>query len=694
VERAHRGWPGEANNELQSEIDNRKPSARGGSEKAGHGPSPRRASFGRAVLAAGLATTLLTSGAWAQRKTFTPGDLWLWRTISETRISPDGRWVVYTENWNDRAANAVYQNLWLASADGRERHQLTDGAWRDWSPRWSANSDAMAYISNRTGSAQIRIRRVESGQDSQLGQLAQGPLALTWSPAGDALAFTAPVVARPSAAWAPEAILRFLKPPPVHPQLFVIPLSGADLSGATTPGATTPGATAPGAAARQITTGDLNWLGEPAWMPNGQSILCEAASDPDPEHPLEGGEIFSVRPADGAMKQMTQHEGPDEQPTPSPDGSRIAWVSADAKAQSYVVRNLYVMNPDGSRIKLLTGGFDRDVVKPQWSSDSRTIYFLAEDRGAAHVYLARLDGTVHPVTKGQERLRDFSLADNGRAAAIRSSATEGGDAISFAADLPGGVTTLAAPNEHLLAERQIAAMEEIHYDSGGHTIQGWIVKPAGFDPSVKYPLLVDIQDNPRAMYGYEFQLRAQILAAAGYALLLANPRGSPGYGEEFGSLLRTRYPGDDADDLLRGVDYAVTRGFIDAKHLAVSGGLVAAWIIGHTDRFSAAVLRDPIADWLIDIATRPDGLRRAASWMGAMPWDEPDQYVKHSPVYFARNFQTPTLVLGDGPGADEMDFALRARKVDSALVRLPAAGGLAVNVLELEAELGWIGRKR
>jgi dipeptidyl aminopeptidase/acylaminoacyl peptidase len=641
--------------------------------------------LGRAILAA----ILLIPAALAQRKAFTPGDLWLWRTIFETRISPDGHWVVYVEGWNHRAANAAYQNLWLASADGRQRRQLTDGEWRDSSPRWSAGSDAIAYISNRTGSAQIRIIRVESGQDFQLGQLAQGPLALAWSSAGDAIAFTAPTMAKPSATWAPDAILRFLKPPPEHPQLFVIPVIGAALSGATASGAALPAATA-----RQITTGDLNWLGEPAWMPNGQSILCEAAADPDPEHPLEGGEIFSVRPSDGAMKQMTQHEGPDEQPTPSPDGSRIAWVSADAKPQSYVVRHLYVMNPDGSRVKLLTGGFDRDVARPQWSSDSRTIYFLAGDSGAAHVYLARLDGTVHPVTKGQERLRDFSLADNGRAAAIRSSATEGGDAISFAADLPGGVTALAAPNDHLLAERQIGAVEEIHYDSGGHTVQGWIIKPPGFDPSVKYPLLVDIQDNPRAMYGYEFQLRAQILASAGYALLLANPRGSPGYGEQFGSLLRTRYPGDDADDLLRGVDYAVTKGFIDAKHLAVSGGLVAAWIIGHTDRFSAAVLRDPIADWLIDIATQPDGLRRAASWMGAMPWDDPDQYVKHSPVYFARNFQTPTLVLGDSPAADEMDFALRARKVDSALVRLPVAGGPAVNVLELEAELAWIGRKR
>jgi acylaminoacyl-peptidase len=176
-------------------------------------------------------------------------------------------------------------------------------------------------------------------------------------------------------------------------------------------------------------------------------------------------------------------------------------------------------------------------------------------------------------------------------------------------------------------------------------------------------------------------------------ILLANPRGSPGYGEEFGNLLKSRYPGDDADDLLRGVDYAVSKGGADAKRLAVSGGLVAAWIIGHTERFSSAVLRDAIADWLTEIATGPDGLRRAASWMGATPWDDPDQYVKHSPVYFAANFKTPTLVIGNGPGSDELDFALRTRKVDSALLRLPLGGEPSAGVLELESELAWIGRK-
>lgn len=621
---------------------------------------------------------LFVSSALAQRKPFTPNDLWLWRTVSEVRISPDGHSVVYVESWNNRAVNSVCSNLWLISSDGGQRRQLTDGAWRDSSPRWSAASDAIAYISDRSGDSQIRILRIPSGGDSQLGQLARRPLALAWAPTGDAIAFTASVPAKTSAPWAPEAALQFLRASPAHTQLFVIPASSSSLSGA---------------AARQITTGDLNWLGEPAWMPGGESILCEAAGDPDPDRPLEGGEIFSVRPADGAITQITRHEGPDKQPAPSPDGKHIAWVSADAKPQSYVVRRLYVMNPDGSRVKLLAGDFDRDVFKPQWSSDSRTIYFLSEDKGAAHVFAARLDGTVHPVTHGEERLLDFSLADNGRAAAIRWSATEAGDAISFEADLPGAITTLAAPNQGLLAERNIAAMEEIHYDSDGQAIQAWLVKPPGFNALQKYPLLVDIKDNPRAMYGYGFELREQILAAAGNVVLLVNPRGTPGYGEEFGALLKTRDPGDDADDILRGVDAVVSKGYVDAKRLTVCGGLVAAWITGHTDRFSAAILRHPIADWLTDIATEPGGLRRAAALMGAMPWEQPDQYVKHSPVYFAQGFHTPTLVLGNGPEADEMEFALKARKVDTAQVRAPAGGGPAIDLLELETELAWIARK-
>ncbi len=471
------------------------------------------------------------------------------------------------------------------------------------------------------------------------------------------------------AAWAPAALAPFVAPAPAHAQLFVAKVEGGP--------------------ARRLTTGDLDWQGEPAWMPDGQSILCAASAGTDPEHPMQGAAIFNIRVADGAMKELTEPRGEDSAPTPSPDGSRLAWLSTGGLKQSYSIRQVMVANHDGSRARQLTGGFGRDAFRPQWSSDSRTVYFLAEDAGSAHVYAVHSDGAVRAVTRGMERLFDFSLADNGRAAAIRSSATEAGDVVSFAIDLPGGVTSVDAPDDHLLAERQIGAVEEFRYDSAGHSIQAWLVKPPDFDGSKKYPMLMDA--GQRAMYGYEFHVRAQILAAAGFVVMLANPRGSPGYGEEFGSLLATSNPGDDADDLLRGVDAAVAKGFVDPKRVMVTGGLTAAWMLEHSTRFAAAVLRDPVAERAAEMAGAADPIRRAFAELGAFPWTDPAVYWQHSPIYFAGGFQTPTLIVarkGDAQ-ARELYFALQARKVDSALLELPE-GASEGDVVA--AEIGWLKR--
>jgi acylaminoacyl-peptidase len=184
------------------------------------------------------------------------------------------------------------------------------------------------------------------------------------------------------------------------------------------------------------------------------------------------------------------------------------------------------------------------------------------------------------------------------------------------------------------------------------------------------------------MYGVEFALRAQILAAGGMIVLRANPRGTPGYGEEFGHLLRSRYPGDDFDDLMRGVDAAIAKGSVDPERVSIAGAVVAAWAIGHTPRFYRAVAQRPIVDWAVDLA-------RAAPAMGALPWEDPEQYVKHSPIFFAQNFRTPTLILaGDSDaGSQQLYDALRTRNVEVALVR---AGG--DRALELEAILAWLAK--
>jgi acylaminoacyl-peptidase len=597
----------------------------------------------------------------AARIPCSPGDLWEFRTAAEARIRPNGRWVLYRETWNDRETGAEYSNLRMVSSDGREWRAYTEGKWRDWSPRWSGDGARVAWLSDRSGQPQIYIRGFDSRAETRLTSGDAVPLAFSWSAEGDAIAFTARVAVRAELpAWAPPAILEFLRRPEERSALFVVPAAGG--------------------AAREIPTGGAACRGGPSWSLDGKSLFAACGSG-----------IWQLLTGGGAPRQLTRDAGVYDSPIVSPDGGRIAYLFAEAKPQSYTVRKLYVMNADGTRVRALSGSLDRDAADPQWSSESRTVYFLADDRGSTHVYAARNDGTLRQVTSKPERLSGFSLADNGRAASVRSSAAEAGDVVTFTVDTVSQPVTLAAPNEHLLADRDLGPVEEISYTSDGQTIQAWVVLPPGFDGTRKYPLLVDAADDPRRMYGVEFDLRARIFAAAGFAVLRANPRGTPGYGEQFGNLLRTRYPGDDFDDLMRGVDAVMAKGCVDPARLHIVGGLLSAWAIGHSTRFRSAVARRPIADWTADVALRADGARRAAEWMGALPWDDPDQYVKHSPVYFARNFQTPTLILAGEHDAesDELYFALQARKVESVLVRLPEPGP-AARVLELETILGWL----
>jgi acylaminoacyl-peptidase len=565
--------------------------------------------------------------------------------------------VVYVVGWNDRGTNTACANLWLVPAMGGEPRRLTDGPWLDHSPRWSPDGAQIAWISGRGG---IHVLALNASRELSIEA---SPLALAWSADGKSIAFTA-LVAAPATppAWAPAAILPWLWPrPPNRTALFVAPSTGGS--------------------PRPVAGPDFDAAGEPAWMPKGQTLLSAAAD----------GEIYSIRVSDGAARRLTQDTGRNENPVPSPDGAKIAWLATDSRPHSYSIRRLYVMNADGSRVRVEAGALDRDPTHPQWSSDSRTVYFTADDSGSTRVFAARADSTLRQVTHAIERLRGFSLADNGRAVSVRST-ERSAEVVSFAVDLPSTPMVLAAPMENMLAQRDTPPVEEIRYPSGGKSIQGWVVKPPDFDPAKKYPLLLDIQDAPRRMAGPQFSWRAQIYAARGWVVLRVNPRGTPGYGEEFGRLLPTRYPGDDADDLLAAVDFVVSKGYIDARRLAVSGGLLTAWIAGHSDRFAAAVARRPIVDFTLYAVTAADGAGQAASWMGAMPWEDREQYGKRSPIYFAQTWTTPTLVLADGPDpqAEEFYSALQQRKVDSVMVRIPDAGRPAGRILEMETVLAWL----
>lgn len=657
---------------------------------------------------------LALSVAAGAKTNLTTDTLWDWRTVSSPQISRDGKTVVYMMGWNDRMSDAMYSNLWMASVEGADQRPVTQGAFRDSMPRWSPDGKRLAYLSNRSGKPQIHVRWMDTGQEAPITDLQEAPANIAWSPHGTWIAYTAHVPAKPSwsvnmtekpagAKWAEPPIIvtrlhrrqdheGLIKPGYTH--VFVVPSTGG--------------------APREISTGDYDY-GAPAWTPDGQWILTASHRVPDADYDLEGPEIYAISVRDGEVRQLTHRKGPDDNPVPSPDGKKIAYTGYDFKRQSYTVTHLYVMDADGGNPRQLAAALDRDVHTPVWSADSSEIYFAAEDHGMSHLYRVKLDGKYDQLTSGKVRFASayatgdaFTVSDQGQIAIVGSSYILPADIVTFNAHGSPQLTRLTKANDSLLMDRNPSEVEEFTYDSfDGRPIQAWIVKPPDFDASKKYPLILEIHGGPHAMYGVEFAHEFQVQAARGFVVLYTNPRGSTGYGEEFGNTIDTRYPGDDFKDLMAGVDAVLARGYIDTKKLAVTGGsgggLLTAWIIGHTDRFAAAVSQYPVTNWITQAGTADAGYFFAAIWMKAMPWENPKQYMEHSPIFFADKFQTPTMVItGEADyrtpieESEQLYFALKARKVPAVLVRIPdephgiRGAHPSHRIAKMEHVLGWI----
>jgi dipeptidyl aminopeptidase/acylaminoacyl peptidase len=626
----------------------------------------------------------LLSAAYAAKPGLDTNTIWDIRSVADPQITKDAKSVIYVLGWSDKMTDQRWTNLWIVSGDGKDERPLTTGAFKDSEPRLSPDGTRLAYLSNRSGKTQIHVRWLDSSQEAQITDLQQAPSNLVWSPDGKWIGYEARVPGKPD--WNPKmpekpAGAKWADPPiivtklrwrengvgliqPGYSQIFAIPSTGG-----------TP---------KQVSSGDYNHNGTFAWSSDAKWIYASTNRIPDAEYSLEGGDIYAYSVDDGSVKQLTTRKGPDSDPVPSPGGKKIAYLGHDWKFQSYTVNHLYVMDADGKNTKNLTASLDRDVRAPHWSWDGKTLYFLVDDHGNTQLYSADPEsGEVKELTKGVQQLSDFSLANNLMAATVRSTPTEPGDIAMVPVYREGPAVKLTHVNDSLMSQYQLGSVEELTYDSfDGKNMQGWIIKPPNFDSSKKYPFILDIHGGPHAMYGVGFQHEMQIQAARGYVVLYLNPRGSTGYGEEFGNIIHTKYPGDDFTDLMKGVDQMITKGYIDPKKLCVTGGsgggLLTAWIIGHTDRFAAAVSQYPVTNWITQAGTADGGYVHSALWLKAFPWEQPQQFLEHSPIYYAKNFKTPTMVItGEADlrtpiaESEELYFALKAQKVPAVLVRVP-----------------------
>ena len=611
------------------------------------------------------------------------------------------------------------QNLWITDYDGGSHRPLLTGQRNFSSPRWSPDGSRLLYIAgDEHGKAQLYVRWMDTGQTALLTQLDRAPGGISWSPDGRTVAFSmfvpdppppfAELPAKPEGAdWAPPATTYerllyradgagFL--PVGYTHIFLLPADGG-----------TP---------RQITTGNYNHAGTPAWTPDSRYLLISAARRDDWEY-VRDPEIYEVDVTDGTIRALTERRGPDSNPVVSPDGRLIAYTGYDDRFLGYQLSKLYIMNRDGSGSRMIAGDLDRSVGNVRWAGNSQGVYVQYDTEGNTRLAHIDLDGNVTDIASDVQGL---SL---GRPYSGGTFSVSGNDRFAFTYGTPGHPADLAVAgpdedarrltrlNDDLFAHRELGDVEEIWYESShdGLDIQGWIVKPPGFDPGREYPLLLEIHGGPFANYGDRFAAELQLYAAAGYVVLYTNPRGSTSYGEDFGNEIHHAYPGNDFHDLMSGVDAVIERGYIDEDQLFVTGGsgggVLTAWIVGHTDRFAAAASQKPVINWYSWVLTADMGGSGGLTyWFPDAPWDALEHYMDRSPIHHVKNVTTPTmLITGEvdwrTPMSESEQFyqALKIRRVPAALVRIPEAShSIAARPSHLIAKvqhiLAWFARYR
>jgi dipeptidyl aminopeptidase/acylaminoacyl peptidase len=639
-----------------------------------------------------------------------PEDIYELTGVGDPRISPDGRTIAYAVWKVDKESNDVKGAIWLAPVDGSSPpRQFTSGTSRDADPRWSPDGTMIAFTSKREGGVpQLYVMPVGGGEARKLTDLKEDVTQPEWSPDGQKIAFVARVRAPEyeevdDRKRAPRRITRLLFKldnvgwtfdRPQH--VFVVRADGS-------------------AEATQITSGDFEDE-QPIWSPDGSRIAFASARQDDWDLstirdiyvvPSEGGDPACITAVDGACSA----------PSWSPDGSKIAHLYIPGVLDDPHHAQVAVVPAGGGERVVLTESLDRNcapyftgVREPIWERDD-SLLFGAEDGGNVHLYRVAADGSGEPeiVIGGDLMLTGYDALDG---TVVHSYHTPTRLSELFVGDRQ--VTEVGKP---FTEPRELPAPERfMAVSADGSEVEAWIMRPAGFEESKKYPLLLNIHGGPFSQYGNKFFDEFQIYAGAGYAVVYSNPRGSSGYSEAWGRAIRGPVTGGpgwgtvDYEDCIAVVDEALKRfEFLDSDRLGVMGGsyggFMTSWIVGHTDRFQVGISERAVNQFQSE-SEESDFGPLFKSEIGAYFWEAPDAYQKLSPSSYAKNIQTPLLIIHSENdlrcpvGQAEGLFAiLRTLKREVELVRFPVEGhelsrsGNPIHrVMRFEIILDWLGR--
>ncbi len=619
------------------------------------------------------------------RSPFTFEDMMALQRLSEPVPSPDGKWVLFTAQDVNLEENTRKPHLWIVPAEGGAARRLNPSPNEEERLRFSPDGKWIIFTSKATDPSQIWMCGFDpaagklTGKPQQVTSLSTGADGAIWSPDGKNLLFVSSVYPECRDDACNQQRDETLKKSKVKATIFTrllyrhwtgytdfkrSHLFVVDVAAGVSPAGE--GASRQAATPRDITPGDhdvppfsLGGADMYTISPDGLEVAYTSNID-EVGATSTNNEIFLVPIGGGEAKKISTSPGSDSIPRYSPDGKSIAWLSQARGGYESDRFTLAIYDRPSGKIRIATQAFDRWVGSFTWSADSQSLYFSAEDHGEAPIYQLPLDAT-QPIELARLHADDLALGAEGKFLYFsRNSIQSPNEIWRIDVSQKSGPVAVTHMNDAVLAQIAMPPIEPFQFKGAdGADVQGFLVKPPGFDASKKYPVKFLIHGGPEGAWGndWSFRWNPELFAADGYVVVMINPRGSTGYGQKFTEGVIGQWGGTPFVDLMKGLDHAEkTFPFIDKNREAALGasygGYMIDWILGHTDRFKCLVTHDGVFNTESAYGTTEELWFPEWEFKGP-PWKQRELYRKWSPALFAEKFKTPTLVVHG-----QLDFRL------------------------------------